>query len=68
MNILTYKQNMERVKTGMKKYDAAFSAMENRLIEEARRVPPDLTVIEEYDPTVFARDLLADYIEAGKMS
>ena len=38
---------MERVKTGMEKYDAAFSAMENRLIEEARRVPPDLTVIEE---------------------
>ena len=30
--------------------------------------PNHLTVVEEYDPTVFARDLLADYIEAGKMS
>ncbi len=30
--------------------------------------PNHLTVVEEYDPNVFARDLLADYIEAGKMS
>jgi 2',3'-cyclic-nucleotide 2'-phosphodiesterase (5'-nucleotidase family) len=27
--------------------------------------PNNLTVIAEYDPNVFARDLLADYIEAG---
>lgn len=27
--------------------------------------PNHLTVVEEYDPTVFARDLLADYIEDG---
>ncbi len=30
--------------------------------------PNHLTVIEEYDPNVFARDLLADYIEAGNFS
>ncbi|MBR3779151.1 MAG: metallophosphoesterase [Clostridia bacterium] len=30
--------------------------------------PNRLTVIEEYDPTVFARDLLADYIEGGGFS
>lgn len=27
--------------------------------------PNNLTVIAEYDPNIFARDLLADYIEAG---
>lgn len=27
--------------------------------------PNNLTVVEEYDPTVFARDLLAEHIEAG---
>lgn len=27
-----------------------------------------LTVVEEYDPTVFARDLLAEYIEAGGLN
>ena len=37
---------MERVKTGMEKYDAAFSDMENRLIEEARKIPPDFETIE----------------------
>ncbi|MBR6651798.1 MAG: hypothetical protein IKL30_01370, partial [Anaerotignum sp.] len=31
----------------MEKYDAAFSDMENRLIEEARMIPPRLGVIEE---------------------
>ena len=31
----------------MEKYDAAFSDMENRLIEEARMIPPRLDVIEE---------------------
>ena len=36
----------ERVKPGMEKYDAAFSDMENRLIEEARMIPPDLEAIE----------------------
>lgn len=30
--------------------------------------PNNLTVIAEYDPNVFARDLLADYIESGKLS
>lgn len=30
--------------------------------------PNHLTVIAEYDPSVFARDLLADYIEAGNFS
>ena len=30
--------------------------------------PNHLTVIAEYDPNVFARDLLADYIEAGRLS
>ena len=30
----------------MEKYDAAFSDMENRLIEEARMIPPDLEAIE----------------------
>lgn len=30
--------------------------------------PNNLTVVEEYDPTVFARDLLADYIEDGNFS
>ena len=30
--------------------------------------PNHLTVVEEYDPTVFARDLLAAYIEAGHFS
>lgn len=28
----------------------------------------NLTVVEEYDPTVFARDLLAEYIENGGLS
>ena len=28
----------------------------------------NLTVVAEYDPTVFARDLLAEYIEAGGLS
>ena len=28
----------------------------------------NLTVVAEYDPTVFARDLLADYIEAGGLN
>ena len=28
----------------------------------------NLTVVEEYDPTVFARDLLADYIKKGGLS
>ena len=37
---------MERVKTGMEKYDAAFSDMENRLIDKARMIPPDLEAIE----------------------
>lgn len=36
----------ERVKTGMEKYDAAFSEMENRLIYEARMIPPDMERIE----------------------
>ena len=27
-----------------------------------------LTVIAEYDPTVFARDLLAEYIEQGELN
>ena len=30
--------------------------------------PNNLTVIAEYDPNVFARDLLADYIKSGKLS
>ena len=30
--------------------------------------PNHLTVVAEYDPSVFARDLLADYIEAGNFS
>lgn len=30
--------------------------------------PNHLTVVAEYDPNVFARDLLADYIEEGKFS
>ena len=36
----------ERVKPGMEKYDAAFTDMENRLIDEARMIPPDLEAIE----------------------
>lgn len=47
MNVIKSKRNKERVKTGMEKYDAAFSDMENRLIEEARMIPPRLDVIEE---------------------
>ena len=47
MNVIKSKRNKERVKTGMEKYDAAFSDMENRLIEEARMIPPRLEVIEE---------------------
>ena len=31
----------------------------------AQYAPNKLTVVKEYDPTVFARDLLADYIAAG---
>ncbi|MDO4531905.1 MAG: hypothetical protein Q4C06_07990 [Bacillota bacterium] len=31
----------------MEKYDAAFSDRENQLIEEARRIPPDLAAIEQ---------------------
>ena len=31
----------------MEKYDAAFSDMENQLIEEARRIPPNLAVVEQ---------------------
>lgn len=34
----------------------------------AQYAPNNLTVVEEYDPTVFARDLLADYIAAGGWS
>lgn len=30
----------------MEKYDAAFTDMENRLIDEARMIPPDLEAIE----------------------
>lgn len=30
--------------------------------------PNHLTVIDEYEPTVFARDLIADYIEEGNMT
>lgn len=37
----------ERVKMGMEKYDTAFSDMENRLIYEARMIPPDLAAIED---------------------
>ena len=37
---------MERMKRGMEKYDAAFSDMENRLIEEARKIPPCFDTIE----------------------
>ena len=47
MYLLIHMQNTERVKTSMEKYDAAFSAMENHLIEEARNVPPDLAAIEK---------------------
>ncbi|WP_405728086.1 hypothetical protein [Anaerotignum sp.] len=32
----------------MEKYDAAFSDMENRLIDEARRIPPRMDLIESY--------------------
>lgn len=35
------------MKTGMDKYDAAFSDMENRLIYEARLIPPNMEKIEE---------------------
>ncbi len=34
------------MKTGMEKYDAAFSDMENRLIKEARTIPPDMAEVE----------------------
>lgn len=34
----------------------------------AQYAPNRLTVVEEYDPTVFARDLLADYIASGGWS
>ena len=32
----------------MEKYDAAFSDMENRLIDEARMIPPCMDRIEDY--------------------
>lgn len=47
MNILTANGDMERVKASMEKYDAAFSDMENRLIYEARMIPPDMAAVEE---------------------
>ncbi|MBQ8740289.1 MAG: 5'-nucleotidase C-terminal domain-containing protein [Clostridia bacterium] len=30
--------------------------------------PNNLTVVEEYDPNIFARDMLADYIKSGGLS
>lgn len=44
---MTANGNKERVKTGMEKYDAAFSDMENRLIYEARTIPPNMEAVEE---------------------
>ncbi len=46
MVILVANGCKERVKTGMEKYDAAFSDMENRLIDEARMIPPNMEEIE----------------------
>ena len=40
------KWHKERVKTSMEKYDDAFSDMENRLIEEARQIPPRMDIIK----------------------
>ena len=47
MNVSKNKRNKERVKTGMEKYDAAFSDMENRLIYEARMIPPNMETVED---------------------
>lgn len=44
--ILPINGKIEREKRGMKNYDIAFSEMENRLIYEARMIPPRMETIE----------------------